>query len=108
MRKAVAQGRRVGAAIRGRVAVRHVRGLAELVGAERLEARAASAAGGHGAGVEDRGGVAAVHDLVEALDHGFEETVDAVGTGDLQEGAEDLGGAEVVGCGWEGGGVEVM
>lgn len=75
-------------------------------GSER-EAGAAAAAGGHGGGVEDGGGVAAVEDLVEALDDGFEEAVDAVGAGELEEGAEDLGGAEVGvglrlggGCGW--------
>lgn len=32
---------------------------------------------------------------MQALDYGFEEAVDAVGTGELEEGAEDLRGAEV-------------
>ena len=57
---------------------------------------------------------------MEALDDGFEEAVDAVGAGELEEGAEDLGGAEVGVAGWlrgvgwvggrggERGGVEVV
>lgn len=45
---------------------------------------------------------------MEALDDGFEEAVDAVGAGELEEGAENLGGAEGVGGGRQRGGVEVV
>lgn len=45
---------------------------------------------------------------MEAFDDGFQEAVDAVGSRELEKGAEDLGGAEVVGCWWEGGCVEEM
>jgi len=71
-------------------------------------AGAAPAASGHGGGVEDGSGVAAVEDGVEALDDGFEEAVDAVGAGELEEGAEDLGGAKDVAGRRQGGGVEVV
>ncbi len=45
---------------------------------------------------------------MEPLDGRFEETVELVGAGELEEGAEDLWGAERGGWGWEGGGVEVV
>jgi hypothetical protein len=67
---------------------------------------AAAASGRHGGRVEDCGGVAAVEEPVQALDDCLEEAVDAVGAGDLEEAAEDLGRAERRGGGREGRGVE--
>lgn len=45
---------------------------------------------------------------MEAFNDCFEETVDFVWTGDLEEGAEDLRGAEGGGGRWERGCVEVV
>lgn len=58
------------------------------------EAGASATAGGHCGGVEDGSGVSSVENLVEALDGGFEEAVDLVGAGELEEGAEDLRSTE--------------
>lgn len=44
---------------------------------------------------------------METFDGCFEEAVDLVGTGELEQGAEDLWGAERGACWWEGGSVEV-
>jgi hypothetical protein len=45
---------------------------------------------------------------METFDDCFEEAVDFIGAGELEEGAENLGCAEGGGGGREGGGVEVV
>lgn len=73
-----------------------VEAVAEIQVLEDIEASSATATGGHGAGVEDSSSVTAVHDLVEALDDSFEETVNMVGAGELEKRAKDLRGGELV------------
>lgn len=45
---------------------------------------------------------------METFDDCFEEAVDFIGAGELEEGAENLGCAEGRSGGWEGGGVKVV
>lgn len=45
---------------------------------------------------------------MQTFDNCFEKAGDAVGAGELEERAEDLGRAEGGGWWWEGGGVEVV
>lgn len=68
--------------------------VAKVQALEDVKARSTTATGGHCASVEDRGGVAAVHDLMKALDNCFEEPIDVVGAGELEKRAEDLWGGE--------------
>ncbi len=67
-----------------------IEAVAEVQAFEDIEAGPATATGGHGAGVENSGGIAAVHDLVEALDGCFEKAVDVVRAGELEERTQDL------------------
>lgn len=83
----------------------HFRGIDDAV-ATKERARSTTASRSHGGGVEHSGGVAAIKNLVEALDDRFQEAVDAVRARELEEGAQDLGRAEVVGWVGETGGVE--
>jgi hypothetical protein len=48
----------------------------------------------HGGGVEDRGGVAAVDAVVQSFYDCFQETVDSVWAGELEEGTEGLRSCE--------------
>jgi hypothetical protein len=58
------------------------------------EACASAAARRHGCGVENSCCIAAVEDLMEAFHDCFEEAVDLVWASELEEGAENLRGAE--------------
>jgi len=72
------------------------------------ETNTITASSRHSRGVEDSSRVATVEDGVKAFDDALEEAVDPVGARKLQEGAEDLGRAEVrVGL-WEGSSVKVV
>ena len=62
----------------------------------------------HSSGVEYSSCVAAVEDLMKALDDCFEEAIDAVRAGELEERAQDLGGTKGVGRWRQRGGVEVV
>jgi hypothetical protein len=80
----------------------------ELHVAEMVKASAATSTCCHGAGVENGSRVAAVHDLMQALDHRFKKAIDTIRPRQLEKGAKYLRRGEGMVYGREGGGVQEM